>query len=400
MSFQPVNYKKRTDQELDAAVTYALDGSLKTLLELFHRLKLSPEGLHILELGPGTDFGAQLILASLGAHVTLADRFLTKMDPDYHVELYTEIARRWNGPKTQLEIAIREGHEATSLRLLEEPAEALCSIPNGSVDVVYSNAVLEHIADIQLVAQELARITRRGGWGKHQIDMRDHRQFDQPLEHLIMDEKSFREKAEAYAFEFGNRLRSIEFWAHFEAAGFLVQERDTNAEPEPGYLRALLPRLRTCRSEYRNWPETDLRRTGGSFYLQQQSHADEALAKSRGLDLLSLISALKAPGQIESKEIFLSPSSIIHESGHCWIAPVPEMPPGDTVEHRYGSGLRFFENGVILRPIGAQHAHIRSKGGGAYSHWGTNLYFSTSDNTSPVLNGRRYSIQMDQRENS
>ena len=40
------------------------------------------------------------------------------------------------------------------------------------------------------------------------------------------------------------------------------------------------------------------------------------------------------------------------------------------------------------------HADIRSLGGGRFSHWGNNLFFSASDNTDPRTNGRTYTYQI------
>ncbi|HEY1791515.1 MAG TPA: hypothetical protein VGG34_01240 [Opitutaceae bacterium] len=51
------------------------------------------------------------------------------------------------------------------------------------------------------------------------------------------------------------------------------------------------------------------------------------------------------------------------------------------------------ENGVPLKgPANSLHADIRSLGGGRYSFWHRDVYFSSSDNTNPAANGRRYSI--------
>jgi hypothetical protein len=46
-------------------------------------------------------------------------------------------------------------------------------------------------------------------------------------------------------------------------------------------------------------------------------------------------------------------------------------------------------------PIGAghsAHAEVSSKGNGNYSHWSGGLYFSSSDNSDPNTNGRRYKL--------
>jgi len=57
------------------------------------------------------------------------------------------------------------------------------------------------------------------------------------------------------------------------------------------------------------------------------------------------------------------------------------------------SGLVLVENDLPLGPRGALHDQIRNVGSGAYSIWGNYLYFSTSDNTDPAVNGRKYVLR-------
>ena len=68
---------------------------------------------------------------------------------------------------------------------------------------------------------------------------------------------------------------------------------------------------------------------------------------------------------------------------------------GDSNEEPEVSKLRLFENGVELHPPHTDHQAIRDYGKGRYSHWGTTLYFSTTDNTDPVANGREYAYTLD-----
>ena len=77
------------------------------------------------------------------------------------------------------------------------------------------------------------------------------------------------------------------------------------------------------------------------------------------------------------------------ESGHCWIAPVPG---GLVSDAEAASALRLYEDGVSLGPAHCLHADIRAEGGGRFSHWGASIYFSTSDNSDPRTNGRRYLV--------
>ena len=296
MEYKPVNFTKRTDEQLGSDAKYAFD-VLKSYRSALDQLNLAAKGLSIVEIGPGSDFGAQLILASLGANVSLLDRFLTPFDPDYHPRLYAEIANLWDGPKGELEAAISGGHEASSLRLFPEPAEQMESIPDASIDFTYSNAVLEHVADVRAVTTELARISKPGGMGMHQIDLRGHRDFDRPLEHIIAQEEVFQNTAPKIAYDYGNRLRMIEFHAYFESAGFAVTEDHVTDFTEPPYLAEALPRIRSSNSQYRFWPEDDLRRVGGFLFVRREVGKEEAAARSRGKDLLAMIASLKTSSQ-------------------------------------------------------------------------------------------------------
>lgn len=87
--------------------------------------------------------------------------------------------------------------------------------------------------------------------------------------------------------------------------------------------------------------------------------------------------------------------------GHEYIAPI--APPisllpglnGDNNESPRRSNLQLLENGKPLGPAHALHDTIRATGLGAYSHWGLSgsiLQFSTSDNSDPRQNGRKYSF--------
>lgn len=55
------------------------------------------------------------------------------------------------------------------------------------------------------------------------------------------------------------------------------------------------------------------------------------------------------------------------------------------------SPLVLYEDGKPLGPAHSLHADIEHMGHGRYSHWkGARIIFSTSDNSDPTRNGRRY----------
>lgn len=68
------------------------------------------------------------------------------------------------------------------------------------------------------------------------------------------------------------------------------------------------------------------------------------------------------------------------------------VPAGDSVMTPNVSTARLFEDGLELGPAHALHSEIETLGGGRFSHWGRQLYLSSSDGTSASENGRRYEL--------
>ena len=82
-------------------------------------------------------------------------------------------------------------------------------------------------------------------------------------------------------------------------------------------------------------------------------------------------------------------SAATAETGVCFIAPLPERLISDA---EGASRITVYENGTPLPHARALHDDIRRLGGGRYSHWGSNLFFSTTDNSDPRTNGRTYTV--------
>lgn len=122
------------------------------------------------------------------------------------------------------------------------------------------------------------------------------------------------------------------------------------------------------------------------------------------LDYLELV-AVRAPleaasgWQLEREHGFefltalegvLAATRMVPESGHAYTVHLGPTCAGDTLQADKQSRLRLFEDGRELGPAHTLHAEIRSLGGGRFSHWGTDLVFSASDNSDPRQNRRCY----------
>lgn len=127
-------------------------------------------------------------------------------------------------------------------------------------------------------------------------------------------------------------------------------------------------------------------------YLMASAQA-EKLQKEQENNLLlvdGLLSFAQKTGSWNSKSLS---RKFIHEEGQCWRSKLPwNIPKGDSLNALKSSSLLLFENDCLLGPAHVLHDEIRAQGLGRYSHWLSNLYFSTSDGTDPNTNGRNYSI--------
>jgi hypothetical protein len=99
---------------------------------------------------------------------------------------------------------------------------------------------------------------------------------------------------------------------------------------------------------------------------------------------------------LKSLKVESLPGPFTHQTGHAWSAHLKDYAWGaDSNEHPRRSRLMLYENDVPLGFAHAPHSHIQAHGGSRYSHWDNQLIFSTSDNSDPNTNKRRYSICVD-----
>jgi LPS sulfotransferase NodH len=133
--------------------------------------------------------------------------------------------------------------------------------------------------------------------------------------------------------------------------------------------------------------------------LSDNGTAGSAAAPLAGASSEGLISQARAMPTY-AKRIAL-PGPFEQEIGFCWISrlnTLPEAAELEGVADHDGAHMRstacLCEDAGALGPAHSAHAEIRRVGGGAFSHWRDRLYFSTSDNSDPNLNGRAYYLQL------
>ncbi|HVJ54192.1 MAG TPA: hypothetical protein VM689_17130 [Aliidongia sp.] len=95
----------------------------------------------------------------------------------------------------------------------------------------------------------------------------------------------------------------------------------------------------------------------------------------------------------------LSRTDLAHENGNAFILPLRLT---NTIWVRFESDTPYDSHSTLTlsedeKPLGpphSSHEDIRHLGGGRFSHWGGNLYFSSSDNSTPADNGRKYTVEI------
>jgi SAM-dependent methyltransferase len=100
---------------------------------------------------------------------------------------------------------------------------SLQRIPEGQVDFLFSNAVLEHVRLSQFasLAKEMRRVLRRDGVASHQIDFRDH--LEEALNNLRFPEAIWESDFMARSGFYTNRLPWPAMKQIFEDSGFCVE---------------------------------------------------------------------------------------------------------------------------------------------------------------------------------
>jgi SAM-dependent methyltransferase len=237
-------------------------------------LGIDVRGARIMEIGPGVAFGAIAYLRACGAEVAVSDRWLAPWSDPFHGPVYSGIADRMEA-EGRFDVApLRrmveaKGYVEGTIRCIFEASEHLGSIRDGEFDALISNAVLEHIETPATAFAEFFRVTRPGGAGLHQVDFRDHRDFSQPLEHLLLRPQAFRRMTDKVNSELGSQLRQVDYETLLRAAGFHVHKYESNDRAPDAYLDSLISRLETAGRMKPGWTRDQLGDLGGLFFLRR-----------------------------------------------------------------------------------------------------------------------------------
>ncbi len=218
-----------------------------------------------LELGPGDSVGSALIAQAHGAkrcYLVDAGAF-AQTDVDTY-RAYAQRLQALGVTCVGLEDCcnFEELLQQTSGVYLVDGLTSLRSIPDASVDFVWSQAVLEHIrvAEFDATAAELKRILAPNGVASHRIDLRDH--LGGGLHNMRIPSRWWERQWMAESGFYTNRLRYSQMMDTFHAAGFACEVVNVDRWPTPP-----LPRQKLAQ-EFLHLSEDDLCISGFNVLLK------------------------------------------------------------------------------------------------------------------------------------
>lgn len=192
-----------------------------------------------LEIGPGDSLCSALMVRAFGGAKTYL------VDAEYcatnDVGVYRRMEEHLRGlglhpPSLKNCKTIQDVTEAISAEYLTEGLVSLKKIPSGSVDFMWSHAVLPYVrrAEFAATAKEMRRIQRPDGVGSHTIPIKDV--IGGNLNDLRFSEKVWESDFMSKSRFYTNRLRYAELLDIFRQAGFktdVVRERRWDKLPTP-----------------------------------------------------------------------------------------------------------------------------------------------------------------------
>lgn len=202
-------------------------------------------GYTCLEIGPGDSLSSVMIAKAMGA----ARCWLVDTGSFAHsdIVLYRSMARHLEElglvpPPRSTMTSVDALLSYCNATYLTGGLESLKEIPSGSVDFMWSHAVLEHIRhrDFDALLREMRRVLRLGGVASHTVDLQDH--LGGALNNLRFPEWLWEADWFAGSGFYTNRIGYSEMMARFKAAGFVAQtqnRRDFRVFPTPKAKMAL-----------------------------------------------------------------------------------------------------------------------------------------------------------------
>ena len=204
------------------------DYALQVFMHHVERMNLEKklDGLVALEIGPGDSLFSAIIGRSLGVSETFlldaGDFAETNLEKYYNLIELLAKKDTYNISGLSGANSIQDLLHRCRATYLTNGLESIKTIPNESMDFIWSQAVLEHIRlkEFPTYCREMRRILRAGGICSHRVDLKDH--LGGALNNLRFSKGIWESEFMAKSGFYTNRIRYSEMLQMFLDAGFFV----------------------------------------------------------------------------------------------------------------------------------------------------------------------------------
>lgn len=180
-----------------------------------------PSGYKLMEIGPGDSLATAAIASVQGAaKAWLVD---TGMFATMEIASYQPLFERLAGQGEAIHyLSVAEMLKKTNSAYLIEGLESLRTIRDDTVDWIFSQAVLEHVAldEFQETISELYRIQKPRGISSHLIDLQDH--LAHSINSLRFSNRVWESSYFRHSGFYTNRLRANQIVATFQESGYEI----------------------------------------------------------------------------------------------------------------------------------------------------------------------------------
>lgn len=181
-------------------------------------------GKVIVEVGPGDSVATAIIAASYGARAILVDvGSFAKPDMTFYLKLTEKLSEdKLSSPDLSECRSVQDILVKCNALYLTSGTHSLSQIETDSVDLMFSQAVLEHVrkAEFSEFFAQCRRILKPKGACSHQVDLKDH--LDRSLNNLRFSEALWESDFFSNSGFYTNRIQLPDMVELVEASGFKV----------------------------------------------------------------------------------------------------------------------------------------------------------------------------------
>jgi predicted SAM-dependent methyltransferase len=183
----------------------------------------------VMELGPGESLFSALLARAYGFKRTLlidVGAFALPGLDEYQNFSQWLANQGLPGPSISNCVSIDSMLAVLDSQYHTDGLDALRNLPDDSVDLIFSQAVLEHVRKNEFVdtVRECWRLLRPGGVCTHVVDYKDH--LEESLNNLRFSDQLWEAEWIASSGFYTNRIRLVEMIRIFEEQGFVVNVLD------------------------------------------------------------------------------------------------------------------------------------------------------------------------------